>query len=165
MSGQSSRRAAPLPRRRRPTTAEVRRLQDAARRLVVELERLVGGSALAPEALERAARVAAAEQSWRDGLGVLLDAADVAMLLGVDDDRVAALVDADELIVLRDGQGAAHFPAYQFHDGRAAPLLTRAHRTLIETGHVSPGRRRRGFARVTRSSSSAAPRSGRASTG
>jgi len=110
----------------------------AGQRFLDELERLVGQRELDPATLERAARIVAAEQSWRDGLGVLLDADDVARLLHVEPGAVAEIAARDEMIVLHAPDGSARFPAFQFHDGRTAPALASAHRTLVTGGHLSP---------------------------
>jgi RNA polymerase sigma factor (sigma-70 family) len=112
--------------------------QDAAQHFLTELERLVGDRSPDAGTLERAARLVAAEQSWRDGLGLLLDEEDVVRLLGVDRRRLAELATGDELIVLTAPDGTARYPAYQFQDGRTTPTLARAHRTLVDTGHLSP---------------------------
>ncbi len=112
--------------------------RDVAGELLDELESLFGPRELDSRALERAARVVAAEQSWRDGLGVLLDDYDVARLLGVDESAVAQRAMREDMIVLAAPGGSARFPAFQFQDGRATPALARAHRTLVTMGHVSP---------------------------
>ncbi len=109
-----------------------------ARHFLTELERLIGTRAPDAESLEQAARIVAAEQSWRDGLGVLLVEDDVARLLRIDRDRVAELAAHGEMIVLSRADGHLRFPAFQFQEGRPTPSLARAHRTLVESGYVSP---------------------------
>lgn len=98
------------------------------------LERALKGT------IERAARIAAAERSWRDGLGVLLDEEDVARLIDVDRSDIAARAASHEIIVLTRRDGSVRFPAYQFQDGlpTPTPTLARAHRTLVENGRISP---------------------------
>jgi hypothetical protein len=110
----------------------------AAKRLVAELQRLIGTQSMETATLERAARIVAAEQSWREGLGLLLDEDDVARLLGIDRTDVANLSASDDAIVLRSRDGSARYPAYQFQEGRLTPALARAHRTLVESGYLSP---------------------------
>jgi len=79
-----------------------------------------------------------AEQTWRDRLGALLDEADVAPLLNVDRDGVIELSARGELIALTRRDGIALYPAFQFQDGLTMPTLARAHRTLVESGCISP---------------------------
>ncbi len=112
--------------------------KDAADRFRDELERLVGECEIDPDIVDRAARIAAADQSWRDGLELLLDDEDVARLLKLSKGSVAELADSDELIVLTAPDGSARYPAYQFHDGMSSPSLARAHRVLVDSGYVSP---------------------------
>ena len=111
---------------------------DPAGRFLTELERLIGTRSPDDASLERAARVVAAEESWRDGLGVLLDIDDVARLLHANRERVAQLAADGEMIVLESSDRVVAFPAFQFQDGQPTPALARAHRTLVESGYVSP---------------------------
>ena len=111
--------------------------ENAAERFLCELERLVGHRAPRTATLERAARVVAAEEAWREGLGLLLDEEDVARLLGVEHGQVDELAHNEQIIVLEGTDGAPRYPAFQFQDGRVASVLARAHRTLTDSGYVS----------------------------
>jgi ribosomal protein S13 len=106
--------------------------------LLEELRRLLDEGELDREALERAARIAAAEQSWRDNLGTLLSADDVAQILGTDPEDVRRRRQASELIGLSTSDGDEQYPAFQFQDGKTNPALAQAHGLLVEEGHVSP---------------------------
>lgn len=111
--------------------------EQAVRRLSSEIVRLLGDTPIDDTTIDRAARVVTAEQSWRHGLGVVLSELDTAMLLGVTVDRLAAMQDAGEVISLVDRRGLRTYPAYQFQDGSPSACLVRAHRVLVEKGHLS----------------------------
>jgi hypothetical protein len=111
--------------------------KDPGKFVVAEWERLTGDEDPEQRALERAVRIAAAEQSWRAGLGVLLSADDVQRLLDVDHDQLERLQRDGVLIALSTTEDKARFPAYQFQEGKPTPLLAQAHRVLVEDGHLS----------------------------
>jgi hypothetical protein len=112
--------------------------RDPARFLLTEWERLLGDKRLDRVSLERAARIAAAEESWRSGLGVLLSANDVQRMLDVGGRQLGALKRQGQLIVLSNSDDDDSYPAYQFQGGKPTPPLARAHRVLVESGDVSP---------------------------
>ncbi|HEY5709339.1 MAG TPA: integration host factor, actinobacterial type [Solirubrobacterales bacterium] len=111
--------------------------RDPAEFLLAEWERLIGDRRLGRTSLERAARIAAAEESWRSGLGALLSGDDVLRLLEVSGRQLGNLRKRGQLIVLTNPGDADRYPAYQFQDGKPSPPLVRAHRMLVESGHVS----------------------------
>jgi hypothetical protein len=104
-----------------------------------ELRSLLGDALPDEGAVRRAARLAVAEQAWRQRLGELLETADVMELLGVSRQRVSKLVGEHRLIALPQ-DGRLRFPAWQFvlQHRNARERLAQAHAALVETGHVSP---------------------------
>jgi hypothetical protein len=112
--------------------------QDPARDLLRQWRRLMGDEPPDPAAIERAVRIAAAEQSWRASLGTLLSENDVGKILGAGEERVRRLQENNELIALTTSDGDERYPAFQFQDGKATPTLAHAHEVLVEKGHVSP---------------------------
>jgi mersacidin/lichenicidin family type 2 lantibiotic len=111
--------------------------RSASERFTRELVRLVGFEP-DDDVLDRAARIVAAEQSWRDGLGLLLDEEDVMRLLDIDRAQLAAMTRDEELIVLERSVSGRGYPAFQFQDATPTPALAQAHRTMVERGHLSP---------------------------
>ncbi|HEX6782510.1 MAG TPA: hypothetical protein VF125_10840 [Solirubrobacterales bacterium] len=125
-------------RRHSATSRSKRVKQDPARDLLREWRRLMGDEPPDPAAIERAVRIAAAEQSWRASLGTLLSENDVSKILGAGAGRVRHLQENHELIALTTSDGDERYPAFQFQDGKATPALAHAHEVLVEKGHVSP---------------------------
>lgn len=112
--------------------------RDPARDLLREWRRLMGDEPPDPVAIERAVRIAVAEQSWRSSLGTLLSENDVGKILGAGIRRVRHLQENHELIALTTSDGDERYPAFQFQDGKASPTLAHAHEVLVEKGHISP---------------------------
>lgn len=104
-----------------------------------ELRSLLGDALPDEGAVHRAARLAVAEQAWRQRLGDLLETADVTKLLGVSRQRVSKLAAEHRLVALPQ-KGRVRFPAWQFVLQRrdARERLARAHAVLVEAGRLSP---------------------------
>lgn len=104
-----------------------------------ELRDLLGEAPPAVDAVRRAARLAVAEQAWEQRLGELLDTRDVVDLLGVSKQRVSKLASERRLIALPQA-GRPRFPAWQFAvaSGEDRDCLAAAHRSLVDTGGLSP---------------------------
>jgi len=144
--GENSRRKNPS--RRVETTTETRtetrpepvREQglDAAKRLLAEWRRLIGEQDLDRSTLERVAKLAAAEETWRKGLGTLFTEDEAAELLGTEQSQLKLMEWNEELIVLATANGGECYPAFQFQDGRISRPLAHAHWTLVKEGRVSP---------------------------
>lgn len=117
---------------------DTQRPRDAARLLLAEWERLLGDSDLDRSTLERTARIAAAEETWRKGLGTLFTEDEAAQLLETDGFHLELMKWNEELIVLPTSSGADCYPAFQFQDGRPTRPLARAHWTLVKRGLISP---------------------------
>lgn len=104
-----------------------------------ELHAMLGDDPPDDDTVRRAARQTFAEQAWERRLGGLVDANDVASLLGVSRQHVHTLATQHRLIALsQDGKRA--FPAWQFAgtNTEQRTCLAAAHRELVETGHLSP---------------------------
>jgi len=115
-----------------------RKSLDAAKVLLAEWERLVGEPDLDRDTLERAARLAAAEETWRKGLGTLFTEDEATQLLGTEPSQLELMKWNEELIVLPTDGSGDRFPAFQFQDGQVSLPLARAHWTLVKRGGVSP---------------------------
>lgn len=111
---------------------------DPAKFLLAEWNRLIGDQEIDQAALERAARIVAAEESWRSGLGALLSEDDVTRLLEATRRQLGSLKREGKVITLPASDDTDRYPAYQFQDGKPTPPLARAHRVLVESGDVSP---------------------------
>jgi len=122
----------------RPVSAPPVSPHAAADVFLDELKRLIGEREPKLETLRRAARIVAAEESWRESLGLLLTEQDAAELLHVGTRELAELRTGGKVIALASRDGATRYPAFQFQDGRPSLDLAEAHRLLVEHGHISP---------------------------
>lgn len=134
------------PSRRMETTTRIRTEAqpnrehdvDPAEWLLAEWKRLMGEEDLDRNTLDRVARLAAAEETWRKGLGTLFTEDETVELLGTDPSQLELMKWNEELIVLTAANGADRYPAFQFQDGRTSRPLARAHWTLVKQGRISP---------------------------
>jgi hypothetical protein len=111
---------------------------DAAEVLLQEWKRLIGEQDLDRDTLERVAKIAAAEETWRKGLGALFTEDEAIQLLGMDSSRLELMKWNEEVIVLPTADSGDRYPAFQFQDGRVSVPLVRAHWVLVKHGGVSP---------------------------
>jgi helix-turn-helix protein/S13-like protein len=125
-------------RRTGPRKEPVRSKATSADVFLDELKRLIGEREPKLETLRRAARIVAAEESWREGLGLLLSTEEVAELLGVNPRKLAEWRRDGTLIALSSRSGAIRYPAFQFQNGAPSPALAEAHRLLVDKGRISP---------------------------
>ena len=120
--------------KRKPRNRQV----DAAEVLLTEWKRLIGERDLDRSTLERVARIAAAEETWRKGLGALFTEDEATQLLGMDPSQLELMKWNEEVIVLPTAESGDRYPAFQFQDGRVSAPLARAHWMLVKEGGVSP---------------------------
>lgn len=114
--------------------------EAAAAAFAQTLQDVLGERALSLDAARRAALIAASSAVWEDAVGPLLSGAEARELLGgVSRQRLDQLLKSGKLVALQERSGARCFPAWQFDDaGRPLSELVAAHRTLVETGELSP---------------------------
>jgi S13-like H2TH domain len=121
------------------TVTETRgRARESAEFLLNEWSRLVGAQSPDRGTLERAARLVAAEETWRRGLGTLFTEDEASQLLGTEKSELELMKWNEELIVLPSTGGTDRYPAFQFQDGQISKPLAHAHWLLVKKGRVSP---------------------------
>lgn len=136
--GESRGRKSPYRTMTTTSTRTGKRKVDAAEVLLTEWKRLIGERDLDRSTLERVARIAAAEETWRRGLGALFTEDEATQLLGMDPSQLELLKWKEEVIVLPTVESGDRYPAFQFQDGRVSAPLARAHWMLVNEGGVSP---------------------------